>query len=379
MLAKETGIDTVLSTVNGVATVYLAATDAPGKLSVTVESGTANGKGVIPVRPSELRYLGGRVVSDTGAAVEGVLITLEKSAPVPAIDTLDITPPDGRYIALGVLPDFSVVRAERAGYFVKKEVVQPVEPVTLHDISLVPLADGKLFGKTYVLDARYGGAQTGDVAGMERSSDINLAVARRLHELLVAMGANARLMRQGDEQIPESERARRSVAFPRGLYIRIDASSATQRLACEMYPNAANRIIGSTLLAGVASSTGLDTIAAAGSADQFYRDVAMSTVSLVIPSVTTGHYSTLAAQRVDAIAWGIVKGILDLEGYHPLSVAKFQVGAATGSPLAGLPVVLDETLTRYTDAGGTVNFLGLEKPGFVITTPANPEAVVTLE
>lgn len=379
LMTRETNIDTVLSTTNGTATTYLAATGAAGKLTITVESGNARVQGTLPVLPSTLRYLSGQVTSDTGAVLQGALIALERSTPTAGLDTLDITPPDGRYIAFAALPDFSVIRAVRPGYFVKKEIVQPVEPVTLHNISLTPLADGKLFGKTYVIDARYGGTQTGDIAGVERSSDVNLAVARRLHQLLGELGANAILVRQADDQIPESERARRSVSLPRGIYVRVDASSRTTKVGCEMYSNPANRGISSALLAGIRASAGLDTTAAAGSADQFYRDVAMSTVGLVIPSVTTGYFSTLAAQRVDAIAWGIASGLLDLEGYRPPSVAAFTVHAANGSPLANVPVVLNETVTRYTDVNGTVNFLGLERPGSEVTAPENPGAKIARE
>ncbi len=34
---------------------------------------------------------------------------------------------------------------------------------------------------------------------------------------------------------------------------------------------------------------------------------------------------------------------------------------------------------RYTNTNGEVNFLGIERPGFVITTPENPEAVIVRE
>lgn len=376
---RETLVDTVVFTRGGAATLYLAATERPGDLTMTVESGNANGHGVIPVRPSELRYVGGRVTSGSGMAIEGALITLERGAPAPVRDTLDLTTADGRYVAYAALPEFTVLRAWRPGYFVKKEVVQPVEPVTSRDITLTPLADGRLFGKTYLLDARYGGTETGDIAGTERSSDVNLAVARRLHQLLQALGANAILMRQANEQLPESERAKRSALFPRGTYLRIDASSPAQRVACEIYSNPANRIIASGLLSGIASSTGLDTVSATGSADPFYRDVAMSTISLIIPSVKTGYYAAASSQRIDALAWGIVKGILDLEGYRPTAVAGFAVRTAGGSPVANAPLILDETVTRYTDANGIVNFLGLERPGFVVTAPENPDAVIVRE
>jgi hypothetical protein len=151
------------------------------------------------------------------------------------------------------------------------------------------------------------------------------------------------------------------------------------KVGCEMYSNTANRIIGSTLLAGINASTGLDTVAPAGSADQFYRDVAMSTISLVIPSVTTGYYSTLATQRQDALAWGILKGILELEGYHPVSAARFRVSSANGPPLAGVLVTLDETVNRYTDGNGLVDYMGLEKQGFTVTAPENPDAIISRE
>ena len=377
---KETGMDTVLSTVRGAAMAYVTAVDRPARLSVSIGSGATVAHGSIPVRDTTLRYLSGIVTMDTtGTPAEEALVTLERSGTNSLRDTLDITPSDGRYITFRPLPEFSVLRAEHAGFFVNKEVIQPVNPVTTHNISLVPVADARLFGKTYVLDARYGGAQTGDLAGTERSSDANLAVVRRLHELLNAFGANAILMRQGDEQISESERARRSASLPRGIYLRVDASSQSGKVGCEVYPNPANRAIGSVLLAGIAVAAQLDTTEVTGSPDPFYRDVAMSTISLIVPSVRTGYFSVNPRARIDAIAWGIVKGILQLEGYRPWSVARFAVHTPGGSPLANVPVLLDETVTRFTNTSGAVDFLGIERPGFVITTPENPEAVIVRE
>jgi N-acetylmuramoyl-L-alanine amidase len=377
---KETGMDTVFSSARGVATAYVTSVDRPARLSVSIESGGTVLHGSIPVRDTTLRYLSGLIAMDsTGIPAEGAIVTLERNGKNSLRDTLDITPSDGRYIAFRALPEFSVLRAEHAGFFVKKEVVQPVNPVTIRNISLVPVADAKLFGKTYVLDARYGGTQTGDLAGAERSSDANLAVVHRLYELLNAFGANAILIRQGDEQIPESERARRSASLPRGIYLRIDASSQSGKAGCEVYPNPANRAIGSALLAGIVAATGLDTIEVTGSPDSFYRDVAMSTISLIVPSVKTAYYSAEPQARIDAIAWGIMEGILHLEGHRPSSVAWFAVRTPKGSPQANVPVLLDETVTRYTDMNGEVNFLGIERPGFDITTPENPEAVIVRE
>jgi hypothetical protein len=120
----------------------------------------------------------------------------------------------------------------------------------------------------------------------------------------------------------------------------------------------------------------LDTTPVAGSSDQFYRDVAMSTVSLFIPSVNTGYYVDQEVQRVDAIAWGILSGILNLEGFHPPTVTLFDVRESNGSPVPGAAAVLSETLVRHTDRSGRVNFLGLEKPGYTLTTPDIPDAVI---
>jgi N-acetylmuramoyl-L-alanine amidase len=379
LVANGTGVDSVLITTGGTATAYIPATNEPGRIAVTIESGKASGRISLPVRDSTLRYVSGHITSATGVPIEGALVTLDASTSAPGPDTLDITPPDGRYIAYAQLPDFSALRIARAGYFVRRDVIQSTDVLTIHDVSLAAIADGKLFGKTYVLDARYGGVQTGDTNGAERSSDLNFAIARRLHSLLTALGAHAILMRQGDEQIQDSERARRSAALPRGIYLRIDASSRTERIACEIYPNRANQIIGSALLAGVATCTGLDTLGVAGSADPFYRDVAMSTVSLVIPSVSTGFFGSDEAQKVDAIAWGIARGMLNLEGALPPSVPVFSVRRPDGSPLAEVPVALDETLTRYTDKRGRVDFCGLERPGFMLSTPENPDAVTAPE
>jgi N-acetylmuramoyl-L-alanine amidase len=380
LIVKETGTDTVLGTTHGLAIAYVTAMDRPGRINVTIESGKASEHGFIPVRDSSLHYLSGHITADSsGTALEGALVTLERSDMPSLRDTLDITPSDGRYITFRSLPAFWVLRASHPGYFVKKEVVQPNSTVTARDISLVPIAKGQLFGKTYVLDARFGGSQTGDVNGTGRASDVNLAVVRRLYDLLTVFGANAILMRQGDEQIPEPERARRSASLPHGIYLRVDASSLSGKLGCEIYPNPANHAIGSALLSGVSVSTGLDTSTVAGSPDPFYRDVAMSTISLTLPSVKTGYYSVGAAGKIDAFAWGIMKGILTLEGYCPPSVARFTVRSASGVPMASALVVLDETLSRYTNANGVVNFLGVENTGFSVTTPENPEAVIARE
>jgi N-acetylmuramoyl-L-alanine amidase len=377
VVSSRAGMDTVLTTAEGTATAYVEAADAPGRVTVTVESGKASDRISIPVRESPFRYLSGCITSDSGALLAGTLVTLEKGTSLSSSDTLDVTPADGRYIAYASLPEFSALRIAHAGYFVKRDVIQPTDIVTIHNVSLTSVAGGNLFGKTYVLDARYGGAQAGETTENERSSDVNLEVAQRLHELLTALGADAVLMRSGDEELMETERARRSAALPHGIYLRIDAASRTERIGCEIYPNPANRRIGSALLAGVTACTGLDTLAVAGSADPFYRDVAMSTVSLIIPSVRTGYFASEQAQRVDAIAWGIVKGILALEGFRPPSVATFNVRTPVGSPLAGIPVVLDDTVTRYTDSRGSVNFDGLEKPGFMLSTPGHPDAIIT--
>ena len=105
----------------------------------------------------------------------------------------------------------------------------------------------------------------------------------------------------------------------------------------------------------------------------------MSTVSLIIPSVSTGYYVSEGAQKIDAIAWGLLKGILNLEGFQPSSVTVFSVRGPNDLPMGTVPVVLDETVTRYTDSHGTVDFCGLEKPGFVLSSPGNPDAMIAPE
>jgi len=67
-----------------------------------------------------------------------------------------------------------------------------------------PVAERRLFQKTYLLDARYGGLERGtmDSAGLS-GADVNLEIALRAAALLRAAGANPVLVRSSDSTIAE--------------------------------------------------------------------------------------------------------------------------------------------------------------------------------
>lgn len=76
-------------------------------------------------------------------------------------------------------------------------------------VSLNPVEGGVLHGKRIMLDPAYGGRMPGAIGpdGV-RASDLNLAVTRRVAQRLREAGAVVTLTRDGDVEVPDSERVR---------------------------------------------------------------------------------------------------------------------------------------------------------------------------
>jgi hypothetical protein len=104
------------------------------------------------------------------------------------------------------------------------------------------------------------------------------------------------------------------------------------------------------MLAALARAAHIDTTGVKASSERFFNDVAMGTVSLRLPSVTTGFYDSAAAQVIDRIAWSLFGGIL------PGSTVSAPLQCQPGTPAR----TLGGAFWQIPDRNGQVFFFGLE-------------------
>lgn len=253
-------IDTVALTKNGKSVVYLTVPAQPGNIGIIISSGLTVDTLTIPVREGDMEFLDGIIRNGfNGLPVTGAVVSVTSPEPEVTERGADITLDDGRFLLGGTFSRDCLVEVRRDGFFPIRQAILELmgKPCS---VVLPAVANGTLHGKTYVLDARYGGTETGDIStDGHRASDLNLALAQRLSELLKAAGANVFMIRASDSTIIEAERTRRSAELPQGKYIRIDAGLATARASCEIYRSITNRRFAEKLLGALTTFAGLQS------------------------------------------------------------------------------------------------------------------------
>jgi N-acetylmuramoyl-L-alanine amidase len=344
------GIDTTLGSAGGSAVYYIAAPAEETAFPVTVTCGRPTATVYLTSKHDSLLYVSGTVrAADSALTLAGARILARGSL-------ADTTWPDGEFILRGRTADAETLSVDRDGYF-PTAIAPGVPQKTGLDIRLKPVAERRLFGRTFLVDPRYGGAEGGGVNTLGlRSADINLEIAWRLTDLLKGAGADVHLIRSADSAIAESERTRRSAGFRRGMYIRIDAAEPAVAARAEIYRNIPNRRLAERMLAALAAVARLETTGVKPSNEPFFNDVAMGTVSVRLPSVTTGYYDTSAAREIDRIAWCLFGGILQNAGFiDPAPTVSLY---PEGTPSVSLGGVFHQ----IPDRTGSVYFFGLDSP-----------------
>jgi N-acetylmuramoyl-L-alanine amidase len=333
------GFDTTLATSGGSAICYLPALQE--ETAVLVRCQKPETTLVLTARDDSLLYLSG-TVGDSTLTLAGARVAVNTGG------TADTTWPDGRFIVRAAAGDSLFVT--RYGYYPSASALSTRRETGLA-IQLRPVAQRRLFGSTFLIDPRYGGAESGETntRGL-RSADVNLEIAWRLAELLKGAGANVHLVRSKDTTIAETERSRRSALYGRGMYIRIDAGEPAPVARAEIYRSIPNRRLAERMLAALARAAHIDTTGVKASTERFFNDVAMGTVSLRLPSVTTGFYDSAAAQVIDRIAWSLFGGIL------PGSTVSAPLQCQPGTPAR----TLGGAFWQIPDRNGQVFFFGLE-------------------
>jgi N-acetylmuramoyl-L-alanine amidase len=377
VLAPPAGLDTVALTQKGKVVIYLTAPASEGAVTITASAGPRTITDSLIIRHGEIGYAGGVIQNRmNNATIGGATVSLIAGNAVEKI--VDVTLEDGRYLIGDTLNDTLLLQVRRAGFFTVQRRLRDTLGGNAN-ITLTPVASGVLHGRFYAIDPRFGGMETGDrSADGLTASRVNLAIARRLEELLTSGGATVSLIRSSDTTIAETERTKRSALLLRGMYIRIDAALPTIKTACEIYRNIQNQQLAEKILGALASSAGLDSSGVFRSSERFFNDIAMGTISVRLPSVSTGYFDQNKEQKIDRIAWGMFAGIVQQRGFDATHGSTYKVvDAGTGSPLPGVPVILDRTFTQLTDTAGTVTFFRLEQPDSNLLIPATHNAMLS--
>ncbi|MDH3253223.1 MAG: N-acetylmuramoyl-L-alanine amidase, partial [Ignavibacteria bacterium] len=211
-------VDTTLTSEKGAVHADLQFRGFPDSIAVTALSDSALAREVMRFVASTKTYLAGTVVSsaDTSGIADARFVVISEGLP-DSVLTIGRSWEDGRYVLFTEIHPGSTIRAERQGFFPRTVTLPPMAHTDSVALFLPPVAAGILFGKTYVLDARYGGEESGEISESgERAADVNLAITTRLHELLRAAGADVSQIRTADTSMSEKERARLSARYPPG-------------------------------------------------------------------------------------------------------------------------------------------------------------------
>ncbi len=349
-------------TSNGKASVYLRSSQSKDIGLVTAMSGEVSLTDTVVFGATENRYLTGVVSSSlTKKSIEDAEIVLgtDKSKALLSQSSF-ATDNEGRYIISEKLGDSTELTAMKDGYWGKKVKLALTEATNETNFTLDPVARGSLFGKTYVIDPRYSGAQRSEVSDSGiTASQVNLGVSQYLERLLNASGANVHLVTATDSSIAWDLRARGTRRFRDGIYIHINASDKSGKAGISVYRNPRNQKLASNILTMLNQTTVVDTTGVILSEGGIPGTVPVGALLLALPSVRSNFYQLEMLTHDECrIAWGIYRGILAYEGYDTTNARTVRIRVTTpdGKAAPNREVILDNALIAVTDSWGVVTF-----------------------
>jgi N-acetylmuramoyl-L-alanine amidase len=336
----SSGIDTLLELRDGIARMYVY----PGRhdrVTFEASNGPIRTDGVITTS-AEARYTRGIVMSPDGKAIEGALIRMPGGAAVSSNDR-------GEYIIAGRDTEGMEVVFEAPGYFGTRTQLtgRPVQdPVLLSSV-----ANGVLFGKTFILDVVI--PVTGD--GSDR---IDVMALRRLAQLLAASGA--RVLSPVLDSTIQLQRALELYKDARVLHFMTDANSRTITLRANA--EAASRDIGILMQRIVPQFTGigLNRFVLRMPARSELRGLTQIGIDLPLPSGRT-YTQQLAPLFTWNIAWAVYSTILTADGYSTSGTKRVEVRVVDREqkPAQYVVVELNRALRGMTDNTGLCVFHGV--------------------
>jgi N-acetylmuramoyl-L-alanine amidase len=185
-------------------------------------------------------------------------------------------------------------------------------------VSLRPVLGGVLHGKTILLDARFGGGETGDTSkDGSTAAKWNLELARALAERLETAGAEPVLVREGDETVPPVERVKRANRHPDAdLYLRLGhglSSEAPPVLSVGIYPGSERGgKIAAAIIEQASVGPRIETSAVKGVDDVEIHKTRMLAVgvrfrTLDHPGFSGREHSVLVREEADCVLLGLAR------------------------------------------------------------------------
>lgn len=233
------------------------------------------------------------------------------------------------------------------------------------EIALTPLFGKVLHGIRIVLDPAGGGVDDGGHGTHElRGASVNLAVARRIHDLCTRAGASVTLARSGEETLSIAERIHRINRYRPEVAISIHHGnydeSSNDRCTALHYPGSKQGILLAHSLADeLAGLPPCEEYSVRESARTFLLQTSCPACEIHCGSIedessetvfSNPSYITLAAERIfTALVKYLGNERWDCNG---LVVTVH----SSGQPLDNATVSIDQTFTLLTDEDGTVRF-----------------------
>ena len=348
----------------GEAQTYFVPDTLAGVSEVRVSSSGRSASASLVLAHGKEKFVTGMVSSavDSTPIGNATIVTHRELSTPPPMQQPSQTLTDGRYIIYGTMPDTVNIEIGRAGFFgMSTMCVIPGEVAQLRHF-LTPVAGGILRGKTFVLDARLGGPATGIIAQQNgeflRTSDVNLAVAKRLQQLLIGAGATVMQVRKFDLSLTESMRIKYALNATSGVYIDIGASDTSRRTEIFVDPTVMRKPTGSSLLWGISATLHCDTSAVRSGQTPIFSAIPYDALSITLPTITDTVFASPLVYAVNQCAWGIYRGLLKAYGYA--EKAGSTIAMPAGSAPSYKKIVLDNSLTTVSNADGSYVFYAVD-------------------
>jgi N-acetylmuramoyl-L-alanine amidase len=355
-------VDPSAYTVDGRAEVYLKSSSTNNTSFISVRSGEVSQTDTVIFGVTAKCYITGIVSSSAnGKPIPGVRVSPRLGASdLPEVVGLPVTRQDGRYIIWQKLGDSTTLDLRKPGFWSQEQQVSLWAATNEFNFFVNPVAKGVLFGKTYLIDPRFGGLETGEVSpDGKRSADVNLEIAQYLYRLLSASGANVYLLRDKDSTISEETRVRMTKKYRAGFYLRIDASEKDGKSSVLISRGQANQRLSRSISLMLSKSSGVDTTGIKLAEAGMFNATPLGMLALSLPSIGSGYYKPGTMRHDESrLAWGIYQGVLAYEGYEPskTDTIRIRVEGPNGEPAGNIEVLLDNTLAAVTDSTGTATF-----------------------
>ena len=230
--------------------------------------------------------------------------------------------------------------------------------------ALDPIFGGVLRGKRIALDPAGGGTEAAGRGTMGlRGATVNLAVARRLRDLLERAGATVILTREGDEPISAQERVyvvnREAADFALGIRHAAPPQTITGRRCALHYPSSvAGRSIARALASALDSLPPAVPYAVGEWASVFLQQTACTACEVYCGPIEDGlHESLMRDERwIRSEAEKIFAAMAGSFGYEAAARTRTITVVSRGLPVAGATVDIDLLCARTTNANGIAAF-----------------------